>query len=57
MNLIRCDECEKELSERYSEFFTLDRSGISTLRFDDHPGPWHFCSWECVSVYANGRWK
>ncbi len=53
--LIRCDQCKKELHEQMDTYFTLERSGLDVLRVDDHPGPWHLCSWECLFRYSMGK--
>lgn len=55
MHLIRCDQCAKELNPRTAEYLTVTREGLFVLVHGAHPGPWNFCSWRCVAVYADAH--
>lgn len=55
MHVIHCDYCNKEAARNESlplNWFQLDH-GIE--RYGVAPGPWHLCSWECVSLFAAKR--
>lgn len=50
--LIRCDQCKIEMHDESDCYLMMERDGLDFLSHGEHPGPWHFCSWQCVSKFA-----
>jgi len=54
---IRCDGgCGRTHPEECAPgWFEVSRVGLDVRTWGEEPGPWHFCSDECLHHWAGGR--